>query len=46
LDEVKASIDLTPFRRRFIGDDDSLAEDWDAFTSGLVKTLFEEASLR
>lgn len=46
LDEIRASIDLTPFRRRFIGDDDSLAEDWDEFVSGLVKTLFEEASLR
>jgi len=46
LGEIKASIDLTPFRRRFIGDDDSLAEDWEQFTSGLIKTLFEEASLR
>jgi len=46
LDEVRAAIDLTPFRRRFIGDDESLAQEWDEFIYGLIKTLFEEASLR
>jgi len=46
LEEVKGAIDLSPFRKRFIGDNESLAEDWEAFTDGLIKTLFEEASLR
>ena len=46
LEEVKGSIDLSPFRQRFIGQDDSLAPEWADFTNGLIKTLFEEASLR
>src|SRR5215813_1149584 len=46
LDEVKGSIDLKPFRQRFIGNDESLASEWDEFTSGVIKILFEEASLR
>ncbi len=46
LDEVKGSIDLAPFRQRFIGNDASLEPFWDDFTNGLIKTVFEEASLR
>ena len=46
LDDVKGSIDLSSFRSRFIGSDDSLADDWEDFTNGLIKTMFEEASLR
>ena len=46
LDEVKSSVDLSPFRQRFIGDNQDLASDWDEFTTRLVKTLFEEASLQ
>jgi len=46
LDEVKGSIDLKPFRQRFIGNDESLAPEWDEFTNGVIKILFEEASLR
>jgi len=46
VDEVKGSIDLSPFRQRFIGDDKSLEPEWDQFTSALIKTMFEEASLR
>lgn len=46
LDEVKGSIDLTPFRQRFIGNNADLEPDWDEFTNGLIKTMFEEASLR
>jgi len=46
LDEVKGSIDLKPFRQSFIGNDESLASEWDEFTNGVIKILFEEASLR
>lgn len=46
LDEVRGSVDLSPFRQRFIGDDASIAPEWDDFTNGLIKTAFEEASLR
>ncbi len=46
LEEVSGSIDLTPFRQRFIGNNKDLEPDWDQFIAGLIKTLFEEASLR
>ena len=46
IDEVKDSIDLSAFKQRFIGDDQSLAPEWEEFTHRLVKTIFEEASLR
>jgi len=46
LDEVKGSIDLSSFKQRFIGSNEELAPDWDQFTRGLIKTLFEEASLQ
>src|SRR5215475_8901223 len=46
LDDVKGSVDLKPFRERFIGNDESLAPEWDEFTNGVIKILFEEASLR
>ena len=46
LEEVSGSIDLTPFRERFIGANKDLEPDWDQFIGGLIKTLFEEASLR
>jgi cyclase len=46
LDEVKASVDLSAYKEKFTRGDASLDEDWDDFTSGLIKTMFEEASLR
>lgn len=46
IDEVKGSIDLSSFKQRFIGDDQNLAPEWDQFTNRLIKTIFEEASLR
>jgi len=46
LEEVRGGVDLSSFRQRFIGDDASLAPEWDDFTDGVVKTVFEEASLR
>jgi cyclase len=46
LDEVEASVDLTPFRQRFAGNDKDLAADFDDMSKHLVKVVFEEASLR
>jgi len=46
IDEVQGSIDLSAFRERFIGKDSALEPDWDEFTHRLIKTVFEEASLR
>jgi cyclase len=46
LDDVKGSIDLSPFRQRFIGNDTTLTSEWDEFTDGVIKIVFEEASLR
>jgi cyclase len=46
LDEAKASVDLSAYKEKFTRGDASLDEDWDDFTSGLIKTMFEEASLR
>ena len=46
LDEVKGSVDLTPFRTRFAGDDKDLAAEFDDMTAHLVKLVFNEAALR
>jgi cyclase len=46
LDEVKGSVNLTPFRARFAGDDKDLAEGFDDMTVHLVKLVFNEAALR
>ena len=46
IDEVQGHIDLSSFRDRFIGNETSLAPEWDEFTHRLIKTVFEEASLR
>jgi cyclase len=46
LDEVKGNIDLSSFQQRFIGNDQALAPEWAEFTNRLMKTIFEEASLR
>ncbi len=46
LDEVKGSVDLTPFRARFAGDDKDLATEFDDMTIHLVKLVFNEAALR
>ncbi len=46
LDEVKAAIDLTPFRQRFAGEDKDLAASFDDMAANLVKVAFAEASLR
>lgn len=46
LDEVKASIDLTPFKQRFAGNDKDLGEAFDEAATNLVKVVFQESSLR
>ena len=46
LDEVKTSIDLTPFRQRFAGNDKDLGEAFDEAAANLVKVVFQESSLR
>jgi glyoxylase-like metal-dependent hydrolase (beta-lactamase superfamily II) len=46
IDEVKGSIDLSSFQQRFIGNDQNLVPQWQQFTGRLIKTIFEEASLR
>jgi cyclase len=46
LDEVKNSVDLTPFRAKFAGDDKDLQAEFDDMTVHLVKLVFNEAALR
>ena len=46
LDEVKGSVDLTPFRVKFAGDDKDLQAEFDDMTVRLVKLVFSEAALR
>jgi glyoxylase-like metal-dependent hydrolase (beta-lactamase superfamily II) len=46
LEDVKGSVDLTPFRSRFAGDDKDLQAEFDDMTGHLVKIAFSEAALR
>lgn len=46
LDDVKGAVDLSPFRKRFVGDDADLGAAFDDEASHLVKLVFVEASLR
>jgi cyclase len=46
VDEVKGSVDLTPFRTRFAGDDKDLQAEFDDMTVHLVKLVFNEAAVR
>jgi cyclase len=46
LDSVKGTVDLSPFRPRFAGDDAELGQAFDDEASHLVKLVFDEASLR
>jgi glyoxylase-like metal-dependent hydrolase (beta-lactamase superfamily II) len=46
LDEVKGSVDLSPFRQRFTGSDRGLDEEFDDMAANLTKVVFEEATLR
>jgi glyoxylase-like metal-dependent hydrolase (beta-lactamase superfamily II) len=46
LEDVKGSVDLTPFRPKFAGDDKDLQAEFDDMTAHLVKIVFNEAALR
>jgi cyclase len=46
LDEVRASVNLTPFRQKFAGDDKDLQARFDDMASQLVKIAFSEAAQR
>jgi cyclase len=46
LDEVKGSVDLTPFRAKFAGDDKDIQAEFDDMAVHLVKLVFNEAALR
>ncbi|HEY2019380.1 MAG TPA: MBL fold metallo-hydrolase [Bryobacteraceae bacterium] len=46
LDEIKAGVDLAPFRRKFAGEDQDIGAAFDANSSYLVKLAFNEAALR
>lgn len=46
LDEFKGAVDLTPFRRKFAGDDKDIGAAFDDISSYLVKIAFNEAALR
>jgi len=46
VDDVKSSIDLTPFRQRFAGNDQEVAEAFDDVAARLIKLVFDEARLR
>jgi len=44
LDEIKGSVDLTPFRAKFAGDDKDLQAQFDGMAANLVKITFSEAA--
>ncbi len=46
LDDVKGSVNLTPFRQKFAGDDKDLQAQFDDMTRQLVKITFSEAAQR
>jgi cyclase len=46
VEDLRASIDLTSFRKRFAGDNPDLASAFDQISAMLVKLVFDEARLR
>jgi cyclase len=46
LDDVRDSVDLTPFRQRFAGDDKDLQAEFDNMTRHLLRIAFNEAAQR
>jgi cyclase len=44
--DAKGSVDLTPFRQRFAGNDKDLADLFDDRAANLIKLVFQEASAR
>ena len=46
MEDVKNSVDLTPFKAKFAGDDKELQAEFDDMTVHLVKITFNEAAQR
>jgi cyclase len=46
VDDVKGGVDLSPFRKRFAGNDDDLGAAFDGVSARLIKLTFDEARLR
>jgi len=46
VDSVAGHVDLSPFRRRFAGDDEALAKQFDETAAQVVRLVFKEAALR
>lgn len=46
VEDVKGSVDLTPFRAKFAGNDKDLQADFDDMAAHLIKIAFNEAALR
>jgi cyclase len=46
VNDIKGSVDLTPFRTKFTGDDKDLQTEFDDMTEHLVKITFSEAAQR
>jgi len=46
LDEIKSSIDLSPFRAKFAGNDKDLQAEFDEMISSLLKITYNEAAQR
>ena len=46
VDDVKGSVDLTPFRQKFAGDDKDLQAEFDDMATHLAKIVFSEAAQR
>ena len=46
VDEVKDSVDLTPFRAKFAGESKDLTAEFDDMAAHLVKLVYSEAALR
>jgi len=45
-DEVKGSVDLTPFRQRFAGNDQDLSKQFNNEAEALTELVYQEISLR
>jgi cyclase len=45
-DEVRGSVDLTPFRQRFAGNDKDIAAEFDNEAAALLGLVYQEVSLR
>ena len=46
VEQVIGSVDLTPFKPKFIGGNESLNKDFDRMADLLVRLVFKEAALR